>query len=109
MNALRLKKRLINQPDQPEAAFICPGHPLLDTVLTLTLEQHRDLLKQGAILVDPNDTGNQVSVLFFVEHAIQDGTETATGEARVIVSKRTLYIKVDEAGTMRDSAYAPIS
>ena len=35
-------KELINVPGKPTAAFICPGHPLLDSALDLTLERHRD-------------------------------------------------------------------
>jgi hypothetical protein len=39
------------------AAFVCPGHPLLDAVIDLTLERHRDLLRLGAVLVDERDPG----------------------------------------------------
>src|SRR5690606_8386907 len=39
-------KSLIAPAGQPLAAFVCPGHPLLDSVLDLTLERHRDLLKR---------------------------------------------------------------
>ena len=42
----------------PVAAFVCPGHPLLDATIDLTLERHRDLMKQGAVLVDPRDQGD---------------------------------------------------
>ena len=38
------EKDLITPHGQPLAAFICPGHPLLDATLDLTLERHRDLL-----------------------------------------------------------------
>ena len=41
---------------KPLAEFVCPGHPLLDATLDLILERHRNLLKQGAILVDPVST-----------------------------------------------------
>jgi hypothetical protein len=49
------EKGLINPPGQPLAAFVCPGHPLLDATLDLTLERHRDLLKRGAVLVDESE------------------------------------------------------
>ena len=42
------EKALIAPPGQPLAAFICPGSPLLDSVIDLTLERNRDLLKRGA-------------------------------------------------------------
>jgi len=69
------------------------GHPLLDAVVDLTLERHRDLLRRGAVLVDERDTGTAPRVLFYLEHAIQDASLTRTGERR-IVSKRMLYVEV---------------
>jgi len=44
---IAFEKSLIAPPGQPLAAFVCPGHPLLDAVLDLTLERHRDLLWRG--------------------------------------------------------------
>jgi superfamily II DNA or RNA helicase len=52
---ISFEKDKINQP--PVAAFICPGHPLLDATMDLVLERHRDLLKRGAVLVDETDEG----------------------------------------------------
>ena len=51
------EKTLIAVPGKPLAAFLCPGHPLLDATIDLMLERYRDLMKQGAILVDENDPG----------------------------------------------------
>jgi SNF2 family DNA or RNA helicase len=67
------EKDLINVPGKPLAAFICPGHPLLDATLDLILERYRDLMKQGAVLVDEDDPGETVRVLFYLQHSIQDG------------------------------------
>ena len=36
-----------------------PRHPLLDATIDLILERYRDLLKRGAVLVDPDDAGTQ--------------------------------------------------
>jgi hypothetical protein len=88
------------------AAFIFPGHPLLDSVIDLTLERHRDLLRRGAILVDERDVGTTPRMLFFLEHAVQDASLTRTGERRV-VSRRMLYVEIDAAGTSRHLQYAP--
>ena len=66
---------------QPPAAFICPGHPLLDAVIDLTLERHRDLLKRGAVLVDRPGPRPRPRVLFYLEHAIQDASLTRPGRA----------------------------
>ncbi|MGE0386747.1 MAG: helicase-related protein [Gammaproteobacteria bacterium] len=99
-------KPLIAPAGKPLAAFVCPGHPLLDAVLDLTLERHRDLLKRGAVLVDERDPGTTPRVLFFLEHAIQDASLLPNGERRAI-SRRMLYVELDAAGEARHLHYAP--
>ena len=42
---ITFEKALVAPPGEPLAAFVCPGHPLLDAVIDLTLERHRDLLE----------------------------------------------------------------
>ena len=32
---------------KPLAAFVCPGHPLLDSTIDLILEQYRDVMRRG--------------------------------------------------------------
>jgi hypothetical protein len=54
---IAFEKSLVAPQGQSLAAFVCPGHPLLDAVIDLTLERHRDLLKRGAVLVDERDLG----------------------------------------------------
>ena len=103
---IAFEKSLVAPQGQPLAAFVCPGHPLLDSVIDITLERHRDLLKRGSVLVDERDSGTQPRVLFYLEHAIQDASLTRSGERRV-VSKRMLYVELDAAGTMRHVQYAP--
>ena len=100
------EKPLVAPPGQPLAAFVCPGHPLLDAVIDVTLERHRDLLRRGAVLVDDRDDGTTARVLFSIEHALQDGTVTRAGDRRVI-SKRVLYIELDADGATRHLHYAP--
>ena len=99
-------KSLVASPGQPAAAFVCLGHSLLDAVLDLTLEQHRDLLKRGAVLVDERDSEQTPRVLFYLEHAIQDAGRTRAGDRRVI-SKQMLYVEIDAAGNARHLHYAP--
>ena len=99
-------KSLVAPQGQPLAAFVCPGHPLLDAVIDLTLERNRDLLKRGTVLVDERDPGTSPRVLFYLEHAIQDAGFTRSGE-RHVVSKRVLYVEQDSAGVTRHVQYAP--
>jgi SNF2 family DNA or RNA helicase len=100
------EKDLIAPQGQALAAFLCPGHPLLDATIDLTLERNRDLLRRGTVLVDESDAGESPRVLFFLEHAIQDASVTRSGERR-IVSKRILYVEIDAAGVARHLHYAP--
>ena len=103
---IAFEKNLIAPQGQPLAAFVCPGHPLLDATLDLTLERHRDLMRRGAILVDEQDAGDSPKMLFYLEHAIQDGSRSHSGERR-IVSKRMLYVEMDANGNVDDLHYAP--
>jgi superfamily II DNA or RNA helicase len=103
---IAFEKSLVTPQGQPLAAFVCPGHPLLDSVIDLTLERHRDLLKRGAVLVDERDSGTQPRVMFYLEHAIQDASFTRSGERRV-VSRRMLYVELDADGATRHVNYAP--
>jgi superfamily II DNA or RNA helicase len=103
---IAFEKELIAPPGQPLAAFVCPGHPLLDVVLDLTLERQRDLLKRGTVLVDDRDPGTSPRVLFFLEHAIQDASILPSGERRSI-SRRMLYVEMDAEGHALHLHYAP--
>ena len=100
------EKSLITPPGQPLAAFICPGHPLLDSTIDVTLEQLRDLLRRGSVLVDESDPGVTPRMLFYIEHAIQDASITRSGDRRVI-SKRMLYVEIDSEGNTCHIHYAP--
>ena len=78
---IAFEKSLIAPQGQPLAAFVCPGHPLLDATLDLTLDRHRDLLRRGTVLVDERDPGTTPRVLFYLEHAIQDASVLRTATA----------------------------
>lgn len=100
------EKDLIHVPGVPLAAFLCPGHPLLDATVDLLLERYRDLLKQGAVLIDPSDPATEPRGLFYIEHTIQDARKDRTGNRRV-VSKELHFVEIDKSGKSIDSGYAP--
>jgi SNF2 family DNA or RNA helicase len=100
------EKEIVAPQGQPLAAFVCPGHPLLDAVLDLTLERNRDLLRRGTVLVDERDPGTSPRVLFYLEHAIQDASSTKGSERRVI-SRQMLYVELDSEAYARHLNYAP--
>ena len=54
------------------ADMIHPSHPLMHASTDLVLEAHRSKLKQGSVLVDPNDDGLAAKVLFMVDHTVRE-------------------------------------
>ena len=98
------EKSKINQ--QPVAAFVYPGHPLLDAVISLVREQNDHLMKQGAVLVDDTDDGTDVSALFLLEHSVQDERPTSSGNGNVI-SQKLQFAAIDEAGKVTNAGIAP--
>lgn len=99
-------KESIRVEGKPPAALVAPGHPLLDSVIDLLLEQYRDLLRQGAVLVDNNDNGTEPRVLFYLEHSITDGRRDTAGNARVI-SRRLQFVEVGHDGGLVNAGFAP--
>lgn len=100
------EKDLISVSLKPLAAFICSGHSLLDTTIDLTLERHRDLLKQGTILVDENDSSEGTRALVYLEHSIQDARTNLNGSRR-LVSRRMQYVEINPEGNTYNAGYAP--
>ncbi|OYQ35726.1 RNA helicase [Sandarakinorhabdus cyanobacteriorum] len=98
------EKGKINQ--QPVAAFVCPGHPLLEAVISLIREQYDHLMKRGAIMVDDTDLSDEISALFLLEHSVQDARPTATGKPH-IVSERLQFAAIDPHGSSTNAGIAP--
>jgi SNF2 family DNA or RNA helicase len=100
------QKDLVNPTGKPLAAFVCPGHPLLDATLDLSLERHRPLLKRGAILVDEADTSDVPRVLLYLEHAVKDARRRRDGQQQTI-SRRMVYVEMEAGGEIAHIQYAP--
>jgi superfamily II DNA/RNA helicase len=103
---ITFEKSLCAVPGQPLATFVCPGQPLLGATIDLILERNRDLLKRGTVLVDPDDPGEAVRALFYLEHTIQDGRTDKAGNRRV-VSRQLQFVETDSTGSTRNAGYAP--
>jgi len=98
------EKGHINQ--QPVAEFVCPGHPLLEAVISLIREQYDQLMKQGAVLVDDSDDGDSIEAVFLLEHTVQDGRSTSAGNPH-IVSQRMQFAAIDRTGQVSNAGIAP--
>jgi superfamily II DNA or RNA helicase len=93
-------------PGKHMAALVAPGHPLLDSLIDLTLERYRNLLGQGAVLIDENDSGTEPRVLIYLEHSIKDGRAGRNGRPRII-SQRLQFVYLDRHGEAVDGGAAP--
>lgn len=100
------EKEKINLPGKPLAALICPGHPLLDSILDLALERYRSLLKQGAVLIDETGRNSKSRVLFYIENMIQNAKLDQHGN-RTHVSEQVHFVELDENGNAVDAGDAP--
>jgi superfamily II DNA or RNA helicase len=92
----------IKGPGMPPAELIAPGHPLLNAVVDLTVERHHGNLKQGAVLVDPNDLGETPRLLVALIEEIADGRHPAR-----TVSKRFDFVELLPNGQTRHAGPAP--
>jgi len=99
-------KEAISPPGKVVAEFVCPGNPLMDAVTDLILERYRGLLRQGAILVDPNDASEDIRALFYLEHSIQDARTQEGGERRVI-SRQMQFVEINAKCETRAAGPAP--
>ncbi len=96
-------KDAVRPSERPGLAFanmIHPGHPLMLALSDVLLEQHANLLRQGSILVDPSDDGEQPSLLFLLTH------EVKSGDGQVI-SKRLQFVRVLPDGSATFAGWAP--
>lgn len=93
-------------PGKRQAMLVAPGHPLLDATVDLTLERYRNLLGQGAVLIDENDDGDEPRVLAYLEHAIRDGRVGRHGRPRLI-SQRLQFVYLGRQGNAVDGGSAP--
>jgi SNF2 family DNA or RNA helicase len=92
----------ISKPGSVMATLMHPAHPLMQALTDVILEQHRTKLKQGTILLDPNDESIHPKVLFAIEHSIKEG-----GDSERVISRRIQFIGVDEQGNSHNAGWAP--
>jgi superfamily II DNA or RNA helicase len=90
----------LDKPGLARAVLVHPGHPLMLAVTDVLLEANANLLRRGAILVDPADDGDQPWLLFLLTHEIKSGDGS-------ILSKRMQFIRVNPDGSAASAGWAP--
>jgi ERCC4-related helicase len=99
-------KELINVEGRPTAAFLCPGHPLFDSVLDVILDKYQLLLRQGAFLVDQSGKITEPAILYYLEHQIDDERLKSNGENET-VSRQMNFVYLTKSGKVISAGYAP--
>ncbi|MGC9560831.1 helicase-related protein [Brachymonas sp. M4Q-1] len=94
--------RLADRVGAPMASLMHPGHPLMQSVIDLVMEQHRNKLKQGTVLVDSSDMGLTPKVMFIIDHCVKEGADSAH-----IVSRRMQFVEIDSKGRAINAGWAP--
>ena len=89
-----------DKPGLARAALMHPGHPLMLALTDIILEQNANLLRQGAVLVDPADDTDQPWLLFLLTHEVKSGDG-------VTLSKRMQFIRVNPDGSASFAGWAP--
>lgn len=89
--------------NRPLADLMHPAHPLMAAVIDLTLESRRAALKQGSVLVDPSDNGDQPHLLLLVDHALREGT----GDGERVISRQLQFLRVSPDGQIGFAGWAP--
>lgn len=97
------EKQLIRPTGKVLAELLHPVHPLMHSVLDLTLQAHRAKLKQGAVLVDPADEGDEPRLVMMLEHSIRETSE----QAKTIASRRLQFVAIDTACRASYAGWAP--
>jgi hypothetical protein len=92
--------------DSPRAELVSPGHPLLDACISLVMERDGSVLGQGAVLVDERDLGTEPRLLFCLEHGLQDGRKTRSGQQQLI-SNRLQFLEISRDGEVNPAGSAP--
>ncbi|MFL5329182.1 MAG: helicase-related protein [Gemmataceae bacterium] len=92
--------KLLDRPGTVPAVLMHPGHPLMLAVSDIILEQHANLLRQGAILVDPKDEGGEPWLLFLLTHEVKSGDGA-------VLSKRMQFVRVNADGSTANAGWAP--
>lgn len=104
------EKQLVRVPGKPMADLIHPSHPLMHAATDLVLQAHRSKLKQGAVLVDPNDESTEPKILFMVDHTIREsisgGGDKDSGKSTV-ASRRLQFVEIDQHGNTTHAGWAP--
>jgi SNF2 family DNA or RNA helicase len=107
--AITFEKESIRSEGKPDAALICPGHPLLSALIDIVLSKGYETLKQGTILIDETEEETGDRLLFYIDDALFDGRKGANGN-QIMISHRLHFLEIYKNGggiRAQFAGYAP--
>ena len=99
---ITFERKLVNVTGEVKADLVAPGHPLLDAVVDLMIEQNSSTLKHGAVLIDTEDQSETPRLLVAMTQSISDGNTPAR-----TISKRFDFVELTSAGEVFGVGQAP--
>lgn len=95
----------VSMDGKPDADLICPGHPLLDSLIAWVEKNFSDEYNKGGILVDPQSRSDQPRLLCCLDTSIRDAVQI-DGSNR-IVARQMSYVEIHKDGTASNAGFAP--
>ncbi len=99
---ITFERKFVNVAGEAKADLVAPGHPLLDAVVDLMIEQNSSTLKHGAVLIDTEDQGETPRLLVAMTQSISDGNTPAR-----TISKRFDFVELTSTGEVFGVGQAP--
>jgi len=99
---ITFERKFVNIAGEIKADLVAPGHPLLDAVVDLMIEQNSATLKHGAVLIDTEDLGEEPRLLVAMTQSISDGNIPSR-----TVSKRFDFVELTTDGKVFGVGQAP--
>jgi len=99
---ITFERKFVNVSGESKADLVAPGHPLLDAVVDLMMEQNSSTLKHGAVLIDTEDQGETPRLLVAMTQSISDGNTPAR-----TISKRFDFVELTSTGQVFGVGQAP--
>lgn len=102
---ITFKKECISVDGKPDADLICPGHPLLDSLIAWIEKKYGKEYAEGAILEDTGNSSDEPRILCCLDTSIKDAV-LENGQGRTIARKMS-FVEIREDGTAKNAGFAP--
>lgn len=102
---ITFEKEGITVEGKPDADLICPGHPLLDSLIAWVEAKYGSDYSNGSILIDPQDKTEMPRLLCCLDTTIRDAVQDH-GNDRV-VARQMSFLEISNDGKSHPAGFAP--